>query len=522
MKLVKGKPPLKFKTKPYDHQALLLKKSYDEPFFAFFMEQGTGKTKPILDHSANLYLQGTIDSLVVIASPTGAVSEWEVDHIPDHLPLKPSQYLLEVWSPSTTKKNLKRLKDFADDESGKFKIFLANVEAFASNKANDYLKYFMMGGERCYLTLDESTSIKTPTARRTKALLKISEHEAAVFKRIMTGTPSTQGLLDLFTQCKFLSPDILKQKSYYTYRARYCFLRDIKLPTGVSFKKVMGYQPWAMDEIKDLMAPYSFRVLKDDCLDLPKKIYSTKRVQLEPEQKRLYNTLKDELVVEFAGKTLSVDMALKKMLRLQQIVGGFFPSETIVENEETEEANIIKELTPIFDKPEKNPKLATTLSILESMEGKALIFCRFTAEVEMITKAIHNHFRGKGERHNEVRGEYTIASPYYGGVKKADRKPITVAFQKKPFPRFLVLQLKSASKSLTLHAAEAVIYFSNSFSLEDRLQSEDRAHRAGLKHKVVYYDLVAENTLDVKIIKALRDKKEIADAITGDNVKEWI
>ena len=504
-----------FKTKPYKHQTAILKKSYNEPAFAYLMEQGTGKTKPILDHAANLWLTSKIDSLIVVASPMGAIGEWAIDHIPEHMPLSLEQHQLEIWNPATSKKNLKRLKGFADLAGNvwtRFKILLVNVEAFASDKAVDYLQYFLKRNVKCYFVIDESTSIKSHTAQRTKALLKLSQHPSIIYKRIMTGTPSTQSLLDLYTQFKFLDPKILKQKSYYSFRARYCIMRDIKLPTGVSFKKVIGFQPWAMEEIRELIAPYSYRVIKDDCLDLPDKIYETKRIILEPEQKRLYVTLVKELVVEFMGRTLAVDMALKKMLRLQQIVGGFFPSEAIYIDDDTEEATTIKYLTPIFKKPLKNPKLSAVIDILEKLNpsDKAIIFCRFTAEVELLTEILTKHF-----------GAGTTAS-YYGGVKKKDRKPIITAFQNDAAPCFLVAQLRSASKSLTLHRANAVIYYSNSYSLEDRLQSEDRAHRAGLKHNVTYYDLIAEGTLDVKIIKALKDKKKIADAITGDSFKEWI
>jgi SNF2 family DNA or RNA helicase len=214
-------------------------------------------------------------------------------------------------------------------------------------------------------------------------------------------------------------------------------------------------------------------------------------------QRKAYNDIAQRSLIELeSGEELSVANVLTKALRLQQVVGGFLPKEEFAPAE------------PIED---KNPRIDCLVDLLEETEGKVIIWARFRAELAAIEDALRKAY-----------GREAVVS-YHGGVGKEDREHNMDTFQDLESPvRFFVGQPHSGGYGLTLHAATTVIYFSNDFSLEARLQSEDRAHRIGQHHPVLYVDLECLGTIDTKIIEALRDKKSLADLITRDSVRQLL
>jgi len=223
---------------------------------------------------------------------------------------------------------------------------------------------------------------------------------------------------------------------------------------------------------------------------------------------------------------MSTALALTKLLRLQQIVGGFFVPDIPPNFELEQEAWDITDDTikqqyinkeahqVIVTKPEpideKNPRVESLIELLEETNGKVIIWARFRAEIEAICRAIAQAFDSRA------------AVEYHGGIGNEDRSNNIQRFQNEDDCRFFVGHVQAGGKGLTLHAATTVVYFSNDFSLENRLQSEDRAHRIGQKHNVTYIDFVAPNTLDEKVVETLRAKKSVADLITGDDINNWI
>jgi SNF2 family DNA or RNA helicase len=257
---------------------------------------------------------------------------------------------------------------------------------------------------------------------------------------------------------------------------------------------VVGYKN--MDKLKKLIAPHTYRVTKDECLDLPKKLYQKEYVELTKGQRKLYNTLRDELIIEFEnGEHLTAALKITQMLRLQQIVGGYLP---------TDEGSIVQI-------EENNPRMKRIIEIAEvNKKTKVIIWARFVAEIKEITKMLAKEY-----------GKQSVVA-YYGDVSDDDRSEAKRRFQNDKECRFFVGNAQAGGRGLTLHAANIVIYYSNSFSLEQRLQSEDRAHRIGQERNVLYIDFVAPDTLDTKVVESLRGKKEIADMLTGDDIKEWL
>lgn len=453
-----------FKTRPYAHQAKAFLLSRDAQKFALFMDMGTGKSKVIIDTACWLYGQGRINAVVVIA-PNGVHSNWverELPvHMPDGVPLEAA-----VWRSSDESKSAKAKLEALLQPREALKIISVNVEAFASEKVVKYLTRFIQG-RQTLVVIDESTRIKTPGAARTKAILKLFKR--APYKRILTGTPVTEGVENLFSQLLFLGEDILGFSSFYTFRNRYCEMG------GFQQKEIVGYRN--LPELVSLVEPFSFHVRKEDCLDLPAKVYETREVDLTPEQRKAYDDLKKRLVAELGGATLSVPQAMTKVMRLQQIACGWFP---------TDEGDII---------PLPCNRLKVLKDVLEDVRGKAIIWCRFRADIEAVLKLL---------------GKDAVA--YFGDVSSEDRTRAIEEFQNGKVPYF-VGNPKSGGIGLTLTAATTVIYYSNSFSLEERLQSEDRAHRIGQTKTVTYIDLLARNTVDEKIVKALQEKKDVAELV---------
>jgi hypothetical protein len=462
-----------FKTKPFDHQRKAFYMSRDKKSFALLMEQGTGKTKVIIDNAAYLYAKGEITALVVIA-PNGVHRNWlkEVQtHMPDWCPRSSFYY--------TSGMNKKRIAEYDETFAveNALKIFTFNVEAFTSPRAIYYMQKILVAN-KVMLVVDESSRIKRPGAKRTKIITKFGKQ--ADFKRIMTGTPVTKGAEDVYSQFKFLDPQILGYDSFYSFKAQYCIMG------GFENRQVVSYQN--IDELTRNIDGHSFRVLKKQCLDLPEKIYQRHYVEMTPKQKKLYQNMKKSFVAELEGKTVEAPEAITRLLRLQQILCGWFP----------EDEGISK-----ID--EQNPRIEVLKEILSDIDSKVIIWARFKADLRAIERAL---------------GELAVS--YHGDVATDARELAVDRFQNDPKIKYFIGQPQSGGIGLTLTAADYAIYYSNSFDLEQRMQSEDRCHRIGTKNNVTYIDIEARGSVDTKIIKALRNKKNIADIITKDPISLFI
>lgn len=488
-----------YKTEPFDHQREVFHKSRDKTDFALLMGMGTGKTKVGIDTAAHLWARREIMAVVVIA-PNGVHRNWILREVPAHMP-DWTGYRAAVWA-STLRKPEQQALDKIWDAGNSLRIISMNVEAFGQGMTGKAAKYLasILNTFPTLLIIDESTVIKTPGSKRTKTLIRLGKR--AKYRRIMTGTPITNGPMDAWAQFAFLNTAILGYENFYSFKHRYAEwvrrqLKQIDPKTGKprEFEELVSYRN--LDELVDNIQAYSFRITKNECLDLPDKIYERYPVELTAEQKKLYKDIRTKALYELGQGEVTVQNVLTKLLRLQQVLGGFLPTDEFAPSE------------PI---PGKNPRMEALLNIVEEAnpDGKIIIWARFRAELEAIENVLKEKY-GKG-----------AAVSYHGGVDRHLREENIDRFQNDPTCQFFVGQQHSGGYGLTLTAATTMIYYSNDFSLEARLQSEDRAHRIGQKRNVTYIDIEAEKTVDSKIINALRSKKNIADEITKDKPAEWL
>ena len=473
----------KFKTKPYEHQMTALEKSWNKENFAYFMEMGTGKTKVLIDNLAMLYDKGKIDGALIIA-PKGVVKTWYEQELPTHLP-DHIENVTVLWQSNITKTQREKLESLFEIETA-MHILIMNVEGLSTDKGVKFASKFL-NSHKTLMAIDESTTIKTPKAKRTKNIIDLGKH--AKYRRIMTGSPITKNPLDLYTQCEFLDPYLLDFASYYAFRNRYAEMKTMHV-RGRSIQVVDRFQN--LGELSDKIKNFSERILKEDCLDLPPKVFIKRHVSLTPDQKKIYEQMKKAAMAVLNGKVTTTMTVLTQLMRLHQITCGHF----------TADDGSIQAV--------ENNRLNELMNILEEIDGKAIIWANYQLSVgEIIQKII------------KVFGEDSYVH-YYGLTSQEDRQDNIRKFQNDPKCRFLVGTPQTGGYGITLTQANTVIYYSNGYDLEKRLQSEDRAHRIGQTKTVTYVDIIAEDTVDEKIVKALRNKINIASEVMGEELKEWI
>ncbi len=477
----------KFKTKPYAHQLTALEKSWEKEVYAYFMEMGTGKSKVLIDNISMLYDQGKINGALIVA-PKGVYQNWYNSEIPTHL-VDHIDKKMVLWQAMINKTQAKKL-DTLFKTGEELHILIMNVEAFSTKKGVDFAHKFLS----CHDTLiaiDESTTIKNPGAKRTKNILGLSKHSK--YRRILTGSPVTKSPLDLYTQCYFLSPWLLDHSSFYTFKNRYAVMRTANFG-GRSVQIVVGYRNLA--ELSEKLKPFSYRVLKDDCLDLPKKTFMKRIVHLSDEQKKVYSQMKQTALAFLNGKAATTATVMTQLMRLHQITCGHFTSDDGT--------------TQVL----KNNRIDELIDLLHEVHGKVVIWAHYRHDIETIVEHIKKEFNTDVD--NSV-------MTYYGDTSVEDRQKAIKEIQDPDSPvRFLVGTPQTGGYGITLTAASTMIYYSNGYDLEKRQQSEARIDRIGQTKPMTYVDIIAEDTVDERIVKALRKKINIASQVMGEELKDWI
>lgn len=481
-----------FRTEPMKHQRAALERSFDAPYFAYLMEQGTGKSKIVVDRAANLFLQSKIEAALVLA-PNGVHANWVNEQFEEHFPANQCGIMKFIFRSGnkTIAYTEKLAKLFANDNGAFLKVLCVNTESIASSAtARDVcMKFLHQHGGKVLFALDESSMIKTPSAKTTKRIQALGK--MARYRVILTGTEVTQGPLDLYAQFQFLYPGSLGAPNFATFKAHYSEWRERIISRGgreQKFHELVRYKN--LEQLKSRVAAISFQIRKKDCLDLPDKVYKQRVVVLGAEQRAAYNSVRTRVLAELSpGESITTPHTLTKMTRLSQVAGGFAPLDD----------GSVKALP--------NAKLAAMLSEIEEIDADAqiIIWARFVAELNAIVVAL---------------GENNCAR-YWGEIGKADRIDGVADF-KEGKRRFMVAQQRAGGKGHTWIAGTFVIYYSNTFSWEDRSQSEDRAHRIGQTEKVTYIDLVAEDTVDQHISKALKFKKDVAEFFKGCSLQDML
>jgi len=478
------------KTKHFKHQKDVLERSANEPYWAYFLEPGLGKSKLLIDNAAYLYESGKIEAMV-ISTVKGMCPSFEFVEIPAHIPERISYLTFRYDAGKSTSKDFKLAwKDFLQFNG--FKVFIFNVDAAKSVKLIEMMRQlYRKVNNRFIMGIDESSTIKTHTAKRSKAVVRFCR--AASYRRILTGTPITNGPLEVFGQAIALAPPetILGHKSFYSFRNYFANVEK-KTFGNRSFQVVTGYKN--TNELTELMSTFSSIIKKEDALDLPDKIYSRVVVEMPAAQKKTYETLKQEAIIELEelGESIEVTNILTLLVKLHQIVCGQLKYED--QNGREQYATI------------ENNRLSTLMDLLEAETGKVVIWSNYKQTLRDIARSISDKY-----------GAESVIE-FHGSIKQSSRETAAARFQDKNDPsRFFVANPQSAGMGLTLTTSDLAIYYSNSHSLEQRIQSEDRIHRIGQLASARYVDLVSPNTVDDKIIDALRKKRNLADRIVVSN-----
>lgn len=477
-----------FKTEPYQHQLDDFIKTKDELIHAIHWDPGLGKSKLGIDTAGYLFCNGKIDGVLIIA-PNTVHSNWVRRELPVHMPdFVPYQCL--IWN---GKPNSKKAQKAFDDLLiyDHLSILSVNVEAFSSKSVMEYVTEFLKT-RRSLIILDESSRIKNPTANRTKNLLKISK--LARYKRTMTGTPVTKSPFDLYCQMGFLDRDIIGFSSYYIFTKYYgIWKKEKNWGSGQEYEVLVEYMN--LPELRKDVAPYIAERRKDECLDLPEKVHKLFYVEQTPQQKQLYNEVGKKLFLEYDGSTISAQIVLVKLLRLVQINSGFMSDE---------EGNVVKISG-------ENPKLEALRELLEEQtEGKAIIWSRFRGESDVIYELLQTIYPNQTVR-------------FDGNTSREDREKAIDQFEDPESKiRFFLGSPQAGGIGITLNQAGYVYRLSNSYDLEERIQSDDRSHRIGQTKSVVYTDIVMPNTVDMVIQDVLKSKTNMAEYMSMKGLQKVV
>jgi len=409
-----------FKNKPFDHQAAYLERFWEDKEVALFAEMGTGKSFMLINNASMLYDKGKINAMLIVA-PKGVYRNWYRSELPKHMPDHVS-YKMACWSPSPRKAEkleMEVMLNAVDD----LRILIMNIEAFSTEKVLSYARTFLRV-TNAFMAIDESTTIKTPTAKRTKGIIKVGRD--ARYRRIATGSPVTKSPLDLYSQCEFLGPDCLNASSYYAFQARYAILVERRMPTH-TFKQIVGYR--RLDELQEKLDAFAFRVTKEECLDLPDKVYTRRDVELTDEQRKAYDQMKFMALAQIDGELMSTNNALTQLMRLHQIVCGHGKFDDGQE----------------FDLPSN--RITELMGCLSETNSKVIIWANYRKDIEKIKHAIQKEY-----------GMTSVAT-YFGDTEAEERQNIVTRFQDPDDDlRFFVGNPRTGGYGLTLTAATVVIY----------------------------------------------------------------
>jgi len=520
---------MELQTQLYQHQKDGVAKSLSKPnAFAYLAETGTGKSVMVLAEFQERLGKDITDLLVI--APMGCIRNWyltkgdKLSELERHLDPELFKRLFIV---TNRRKAADRKQQEAMMKTNRPKAMFVNIEALSRGNKDELLCRKLLVGGKVMMVIDESTTIRAHKSQRSKAITRLGA--LAACKRILTGLVTPKSPLDLYNQFNFLDRRILNAPSYVGFRARYAKLKiicrepeaivDMRLRQIMIRKRIkmrtddMTYQAkvekiielggWIkhvpiiedyqnLDELQRKIAPYSFQILKKDCLDLEPKTYQFRDVDLTPEQKRIYKEVLEDATSQLGdGTYVTASTVLAQMMRLHQIVCGH------VKNED----GVITDIG--------TNRISSLIEVLNEHSGKAIIWVCYDYEVRRIAEAIGKEF-----------GHESVAR-FWGGNAKT-RNEDESRFLSKPECRFMVSTQMSGGRGNTWNVATLAVYAANNHDLEHRYQSEDRCHRIGQTNKVTYIDLIARDTVEEKIVWALRKKIDLATAITGENFRQWL
>lgn len=428
---------------------------------ALLMEMGTGKSLTTIGVAGTLCQCGRVRRLLVVC-PLSITGVWK----DEFSKFAAFPYALAVLEGSSDKKR-KQIESFSGEG---LLVLVINYESMWR------LEKELLAWQPDMVVADEGHKIKTHNTSASKAMHRIGQRMH--YKMLLTGTPVTNKALDIFSQYKFLNLAIYG-RSFYVFRSRYFFM------TGYGEHTPVMKSSMERDFTKRLHS-IAFRATKAECLDLPETTDITRKVELEPKAMKIYKRLVDESYAELANGEVTVPNILTQLLRLCQLTGGFLGHD---EDSRVEQVS--------------NAKLSVLEDIIDASleEGKKLvIIARFVPELHAIQKMLDKN----GIRYSCI----------MGNVK--DRESQVRQFQNDPAVQVFIGQVATAGMGITLTAASTMVFYSMDFSMSNYEQCRARIHRAGQKYPCTYIHIIAEGTVDTKVLQALRNKANLAKSLVDD------
>jgi hypothetical protein len=473
------------------HQNYGVDQATNLPFYGFLWDMGTGKTAAALVTIQELIKSGKIDFAIVVA-PLSILDGW-AEEVGNFTNLKFEKI-----------RGTKKKKEQIMINAHKYDILALNYESLLSLRYNNL--FLDLLHNRTAMFLDESTAIKNPEAKRTKFLLSIARFLG--YRSLLNGTPVTQSALDVWSQFTWLTDYNFMETTFDGFKNKYFVNNWGRLEP----------KKGTMELIKERIEIFSSRFLKSECIDLPEVIFTKRKCLMTGDQKEMYTKVLDKCIAEIEdmGMEVSTTIILTKLLRLAQITSGFVGAEKIGETNEEEKRKIVR-----F---KDNAKLKEVENIIRetSDEIQFIIWSRFQEDFKILREMCKKNMWTYCEIH--------------GGIKENLRKKAQDDFSSKR-ARIFIGNPKSGGYGLNLVTKKelqvercGVIYYCNSFSFGDRIQSQDRCFRKGQGQTIQYFDVSAVyeakgkevDTIDKIVLDAIKDKRGVADKISGDNARELL
>ena len=462
-----------------------------EGFFGLLMDMGTGKTITTIDIVERLARDGLVDCFVIVVPAIGT-DTWmkEVPKAGDFptLPLE--------WDGQ--KASTQKYQKLFASVLGQFPIYIVNVEAFSSDNRHLREALDRLFQKKVFLTLDESSVIKSSVAIRTKSLIKLAQR--AKFRTILTGTEISGHLSDLFTQFEFLSKGFWKRACGIT--TSFIFQKVFEIVVkgyrndGATFDDVVKYEDMTdvqkkiydrnLSEVYRIIDPYVYRIRKEECYDLPPKIYTKIEFDLSKKERTVYDEMKEELMTILDDEVYTSPNQAVAFLRSRMITGGW----------------LSKDAGPVEEVPSK---VRALLQHVELHDRQAIIGCSFTHEVDFIAKAL---------------SKYGAVSKFYGSNTATRDQDKQDFIEGKT--RFFVCNVSAASKSLNLQHCDLVYRFTRTLSPIDESQFEDRVYRDGQTRSPQYIDLVATKSVDTRVANIISGNVNLREKFQGLGKKGFI
>ena len=463
---------LPIKVKPYNHQKIAfnfaIEKLEQEGCAALLMDMGLGKSLTSIAIAGQLYQENKIERVLVVC-PTSIISVWEKEFVK----FADYDYFVESIVGSTMSKRKEKLKSLCHKKG--LQVAVINYEATwrMEKELNVYKPDIII--------CDESQKIKNPSAAQSKTLHRLGVK--AKYKIILTGTPVQNSPMDVFSQWKFLDPNIFGV-SFYAFRNRYAVMGGYYNHQIIKFKN--------MDELTSKAHSVSYRITKGEALDLPEQIFLNRYCELEKEARKVYDTVMKESYAELMDGEITATNILTKLMRLCQIAGGH------VKDDEGR--------MQVISKAKLNELKDIMEDVIIDNKKKLVVFARFIPEIESIKQLAE-----------EMKVEYSYIT---GEIKTDDRGVMCDNFQNNENVKLFIAQIQTAGLGITLTAADTAVFYSLDFNYANYSQAIARTHRIGQKNTCTYINLISTETVDEKIIKALESKEDIAKNIV-DNWREY-